>query len=45
MLYHLVEDSIFESYMASLFDSATRFVVNYSSNKEQDDVLRHVRHC
>lgn len=46
VLYHLVEDSVFEDYMARLFDAATRFVIVYSSNT--DDTLGnqspHVRH-
>ena len=32
VVYHLVEDSAFESYMHTLFDSAQRFVIIYSSN-------------
>lgn len=46
VLYHLVEDSVFHSYMKSLFDSATRFVVIYSSNTDVQQKLQgqHVRH-
>ncbi len=32
VIYHLVEDSVFTAYMRTLFDSATRYVVIYSSN-------------
>lgn len=32
VIYHLVEDSVFDAYMERLFQSATRFVVFYSSN-------------
>ena len=32
VIYHLVEDEIFESHMAALFNHATRFVLIYSSN-------------
>lgn len=44
VIYHLIEDQAFESYMESLFDSATRFVVIYSSNREERAPLPHVRH-
>lgn len=32
VIYHLVEDSIFESYMYRLINAATRYVIIYSSN-------------
>lgn len=32
VLYHLVEDSVFESYMKDLCAAATRFVIIYASN-------------
>ena len=32
MLYHLIEDSIFESYMKDLFNSSTKYVIIYSCN-------------
>ena len=32
VIYHLVENSVFEAYMERLFQSATRFVAVYSSN-------------
>lgn len=32
VIYHLVEDDVFETYMETLFASAERFVVIYSSN-------------
>ena len=46
VVYHLVEDSIFESYMRRLFDAAERFVVVYSSNTElrEEGQAAHVRH-
>lgn len=44
VVYHLVEDSIFEAYIRRLFASAERFVVVYSSNDEQETVSMHVRH-
>lgn len=32
VIYHLVEDPVFELYMGRLFDSAKKFVIIYSSN-------------
>lgn len=46
VVYHLVEDDIFASYMETLFAAAERFVILYSSNSEhrEPDQARHVRH-
>jgi len=46
VLYHLVEDEVFERYMARLFDAATRYVIVYSSNSERgvEQASPHVRH-
>jgi hypothetical protein len=44
VIYHLVEDSVFETYMRQLFHSAQRFVAVYSSNMDQDSPAIHVRH-
>ena len=47
VIFHLVEDSVFEHYMARLFDAATRFVIIYSSNRDErvsDPAAMHVRH-
>ncbi|NNJ94398.1 MAG: methyltransferase domain-containing protein [Halobacteria archaeon] len=46
VIYHLVEDRVYGEYMNRLFDSATRFVIIYSSNREQaaDARAPHVRH-
>jgi hypothetical protein len=44
VVYHLVEDSVFESYMHRLFDSSQRFVIVYSSNVEDPKPSQHVRH-
>ncbi|MDA3952804.1 MAG: methyltransferase domain-containing protein [Bacteroidales bacterium] len=32
VIYHLIEDSVFNDYMELLFNSSTRFVIIYSSN-------------
>ncbi len=46
VVYHLVEDAVFESYMQTLFDAAERFVIVYSSNAEirEEGQAAHVRH-
>jgi hypothetical protein len=46
VIYHLVEDDIFENYMMTLFNSSNKYVIIYASdsnnNLEQKD--EHVRH-
>ena len=37
VIYHLVEDDVFERHMERLFDSALRFVGIYSSNHEAEE--------
>ena len=46
VIFHLVEDGVFERYMATLFQAATRFVIVYSSNRDEptDEASMHVRH-
>jgi len=44
VIYHLVEDAVFERYMAQLFDAALRFVIVYSSNADRVSDSVHVRH-
>lgn len=44
VVYHLVEDAVFEAYMRRLFESARRFVIVYSSNIDQEWTGQHVRH-
>ncbi|HXM02812.1 MAG TPA: class I SAM-dependent methyltransferase [Chthoniobacterales bacterium] len=44
VIYHLVEDEVFNRYMQSLFDRAGRYVIIYSSNKLEDSGVPHVRH-
>lgn len=44
VIYHLVEDVVFDDYMHRLFNSATRFVIVYSSNEDQKITSPHVRH-
>ena len=44
VVYHLVEDDVFSAYMNTLFMSAERFVVIYSTNFEDKSWHGHVRH-
>lgn len=45
VIYHLVEDEIYEAYLALLFSRATRFVLIYASDFDHyDPALPHVRH-
>ncbi|GIU18909.1 MULTISPECIES: methyltransferase domain-containing protein [unclassified Shewanella] len=46
VIYHLVEEDTYEDYMHRLFNSATRFVIIYSSNTDVQLKLqaKHVRH-
>ncbi len=44
VIYHLVEEKVYESYLNQLFDGANRFVIVYSSNTESIPASPHVRH-
>lgn len=46
VIYHLVEDDVFEAYMTRLFGAATRYVIIYSTNTERQAAFGkgHVRH-
>jgi len=45
VIYHLVEDDVFDRYMRDLFDRSSRYVIVYSSNSDELlDPGRHVRH-
>lgn len=47
VIFHLVEDSIFENYMRLLFDSSYQYVLIYSSNFDKDPYGKkaiHVKH-
>lgn len=44
VVYHLVEDSVFENHMRELFDRANRFAIVYASNMDQIADSVHVRH-
>ncbi|MGM5470813.1 glycosyltransferase [Flavobacteriaceae bacterium LMO-SS05] len=42
VLYHLIEDEVFEAYMNRLFQTSTQYVIIYSSNYDEQ-VVAHVR--
>ncbi|QNJ90356.1 class I SAM-dependent methyltransferase [Mycolicibacterium fluoranthenivorans] len=44
VIYHLVEDAVFDTYMSRLFSAATRFVVVYASDEDRTWSSPHVRH-
>jgi SAM-dependent methyltransferase len=44
VVYHLVEDPVFETYMTHLFAAGNRYVVVYATNVEMRDTGPHVRH-
>jgi hypothetical protein len=44
VIYHLVEDYVFDRYMETVFDSAQKWVVIYSSDFEGADEQRHAQH-
>lgn len=46
VIYHLVEDNVFDAYMAQLFESANSWVIIYSSNTDDNSSngALHVKH-
>jgi len=44
VIYHLVEDEVFDAYMRHLFAAAKRYVIVYASNDEAPSPAPHVRH-
>lgn len=49
VIYHLIEDDVYEKYMFDLFRAATRYVIIYSSNFSEnflsDEHVKHRRFC
>lgn len=43
VIYHLIEDAVFERYMTTLFDGADRFVIIYSNDEDAPWEGGHVR--
>jgi SAM-dependent methyltransferase len=44
VLYHLVEDQVFETYLTHLFGAASRLAVLYTTNLARSGTAPHVRH-
>ena len=44
VIFHLVEDDVYDRYMRSLFDAAESCVLIYSSDKDDPHPAKHVRH-
>lgn len=44
VVYHLLEDDVYERYMADLFGAARRLVVVYSSDRDEETEWPEVRH-
>jgi len=44
VIYHLIEDKVFEKYINDLINSSERFVIIYASNKEEQSSSIHVKH-
>jgi hypothetical protein len=44
VIYHLIEDEVFEIYMCRLFASAEKYVIIYASNKTSAQWAEHVKH-
>jgi SAM-dependent methyltransferase len=44
VIYHLIEEPVFDRYMKRLFASSRKYVAIYSSNYESERVAAHLRH-
>ena len=44
VIFHLLEDSVFDNYMKTLFNAGEKFVIIYSSNKRGPKWVKHVKH-
>ena len=44
VVYHLTEDSVFETYLNHLFAAGRQYVIVYSTNEERRGTAPHVRH-
>ncbi len=44
VIYHLIEDKVFETYMTHLFAAGKRFVIIYATDREISGTAPHVRH-
>jgi SAM-dependent methyltransferase len=44
VIFHLIEDKVFDNYMSLLFICSERYVIIYSSNKVEYSPAKHVKH-
>lgn len=44
VIYHLIEDEVFETYMTHLFRASKRYVIVYATNGPAHDPAPHVKH-
>lgn len=44
VIYHLIEDGVFDAYMTHLFAEGEKFVIIYATNREISGTAPHVRH-
>jgi SAM-dependent methyltransferase len=44
VIYHLIEDSVFEAHMQAIFKAAGRYVIIYSDDRERPSSSAHIRH-
>lgn len=46
VIYHLIEDSVFEQYIHRLFDASSKYVIIYSSDTDDNSDIKvsHVKH-
>lgn len=45
VIYHLIENKVYQDYMCTLFSASTRYVIIYSSNSDNfEEAAPHVRH-
>lgn len=44
VVYHLIEEAVFETYLQQLFDAATRYCIIYSSDTDKLSDAVHVKH-
>jgi hypothetical protein len=44
VVYHLVENSVFETYMTNLFSAGRLYVIVYSTNADTGRTAPHVKH-
>ena len=44
VIYHLLEDAVYDNHLANLFNASRRFVIVYSSDCEASTRFQHVRH-